>query len=261
MRVVLPRIDAADESEWRNVTELLEETRAVGVYCTEALPYLLLRRPGELTSVTNAIGNDLNSDIEDAVDAAAGALRQWFRLSAAGSIQPPPPPLLQAIVERVIFRRNPGVGRCLVELAFLIADMPAAIDASQFELLTASLVAWERATRLQTMDDDRIGEFHIAERPGLQVRVAMLARALMSRHARFGGASPMPAPLQLWRDLCSSSRLPEVRRAFKPAEEFSPSAPSLDCYHPINAKASEPVALQGETSGDCGEAPPNPTVH
>jgi hypothetical protein len=263
MRVVLPRIDAMDDREWRNVVELLEETRAVGIYCTEALPYVLLRRPGEFTFVTNSIRNDLYSDSEGSIDAGARALRQWLRLSAATAVQPAPPTLLQAIIERVVFRMSPGVGRCVVELALLIEEMPDVIDASQSQVLTTSLSAWERATRIQTVDDDWSGEFDISECPGLQARIGRLARALTSRHVRLHHEQPIPAQLQLWRDLCSSSPLPEVRRAFRPFDDLSMTATSPDrepLPQPSAAADGEPLSTSGR-SGVRTEVPPTPTVH
>jgi hypothetical protein len=213
IRVVLPRIDSADEVEWQKLVALLNDARRSGAYLTEVLPYMLLCRPGDAESATKAITDDLYSDVEEAICAAAGAVQQWIHLSAAGRVTPPSASLLTGLIERVMFRRNPGLARCLAELAFLVAERPDAIDAQQAELLIASMVPWQRSTILDLKGTGN-GEFAEAERPDLQTRVAMLAGALGLWHRRFARGTPEPAALAMWRDLCASSRLPEVRRAF-----------------------------------------------
>jgi SIR2-like domain len=232
IRVVIPRIDATDRDEWQNLVTLLREVRDVGVFPTQTLPYLLLHYRGDVETVAKTITDDLYSDSAEAVGAAANALRHWIHLSAAGRVPPPPPPTpLTALIERVIFRRNPGVGRCLAELAFLITEKPEVIDASQAALLAASLLAWQFATTLTTPNGES-GEFDGAERPDLQVRAAMLAGALSARNSRLAGGAREPAALTLWRDLCATSCLPEVRRAFRFAEHVKPSASDLDKNQP-----------------------------
>jgi len=213
IRVVVPRIDISDEVEWQKLVALINEARTSGAYLTEVLPYMLLRRPGDAETAAKVITDDLYSDIKEAVCAAATAVRRWIHLSAEGRVPRPSGALLAGLVERVIFRHTPGIAWCLAELAFLTAERPDVLDAQQAALLTAGLVPWQRATILP-FKDAVSGEFAEVERPDLQVRVAMLAGSLSLWHRRFAGKTPEPAALALWRDLCASSPLPEVRRAF-----------------------------------------------
>src|SRR5580658_4741944 len=82
-----------------------------------------------------------------------------------------------ALVQRVIFRRKPGVSACLGHLSYLVVEGQAPILHSQAELLTASLLPWERAIALPIPDDGG-GDFLEAERPDMRARIANLAGAL-----------------------------------------------------------------------------------
>ena len=212
-RVVVPRIDSADEVEWQRLVALLNEARGFGAYLTEVLPYMLLRRPADAETTAMMISDDLYSGVEEAVCAAAGAVRRWVHLSRTGRVPPPPGVPLARLIERVVFRRSPGLAACLRHLASLVAKIPDALDDEQAALLTASLVPWQHATAL-SLKDAPSGEFAEADRPDLQTSVAMLAGALSLRPRKLAPETAEPISIAAWRDLCASSSLPEVRRAF-----------------------------------------------
>jgi hypothetical protein len=213
-RVVMPRMEGASESEWQQVLEWLREIRGVGVFPTLALPYVLLHRPSEVQTVGETIAVDLACEKEDAVATSAVALRHWIHLSADGKVPGPPPGALAALIERVIFRRKPGIIKCLWHLAYLITERPEAITLSQADLLTASLVPWHQATILPVPDGES-GDLHEEERPDLRVRVATLASALRIWYGKLSPELPEAFGIALWRDSCKSDYLPEVRRAFE----------------------------------------------
>jgi hypothetical protein len=119
-RVVLPRMEWADENEWQQLLGWLQEIRGVGAFPTVALPYILLKRPAEAETVEGTITADLNSDEEDGVVAAAKAVRHWFHLSAMGRISAPAPSMITALIERVLFRRRAGAWACVKQLAYLV---------------------------------------------------------------------------------------------------------------------------------------------
>jgi hypothetical protein len=212
-RVVMPHMEGAPESDWQQILEWLREIRGVGAYPTLALPYVLLHRPSEAQTVGETIAGDLASENEDAVAAASMALRHWIHLSAIGRVANPPSGLVASLLERVIFRRKPGIHPCLRHLAHLITERQEAITLSQAVLLNASLVPWHLATILPTPEGGG-GDFHEEERPALREKVAMLAGALKIWYGKSSPGLAEPFGVGLWRDSSKSDCLPEVRRAF-----------------------------------------------
>src|ERR1022692_14062 len=212
-RIVLPRMDWADEQEWQQLLGWLHEVRGLGSFPTLALPYVLLHRPGEADSAARIIGADINSDVDEEVSASAKAIRHWVHLSAIGLIPAPPPSLMTTLAEWVVFRRKPGINSCLAHLACLIVERPEAITPSQAALLTASLVPWHDVTILPVPGGGS-GDFHESERPDLRVSLARLAGALKTWHASVSPEAPEAPAITLWRDSCSRDPLPEIRRAF-----------------------------------------------
>jgi hypothetical protein len=212
-RVVLSRVDWFGEAEWQELFRWLQELRGASIFPTLALPYILLRRPAEAGAVAETIAADVASDIEDAVSAAAKATRHWKILSAAGLTPPPPPSLTISLVERIVFRRKPGIRSCISHLAYLITERQDAITPSQAEWLTASLEPWNAATVLP-VPTTAPGEFDEAERPDMRAWIASLAASLRAWYGKHSPEAPEPPAITRWRDRCRSDRLPEVRRAF-----------------------------------------------
>jgi hypothetical protein len=212
-RIVLPRMEWADENDWQQLLGWLQEMRDLDVYPTVAMPYVLMLRPAEVEAVARTTAVDINSDVEDAVAAAAKAIRHWVHLSSNGRTLAPPEGLMTALVERVVFRSQPGITGSLTQLAFLIFEKPEAITIAQASLLTASLGAWHHATMLPVPDVSG-GDFPEAERPILRVCIGRLAGALKIWYEKASPGTALPPGVNLWRDLCGSDSLPEIRRAF-----------------------------------------------
>ena len=212
-RIVLPRMEWADEQEWQLLLAWLQEVRSVGACATLALPYVLLHRPAEADSAARTILADMNSDVDEEVSAGAKAIRHWVHLSAIGRVPAPPPGLMTSLVEWVVFRRRPGINSCLAHMACLIVERPEAIAPSQAALLTTSLVPWHDVTILPVPGEGG-GDFHESERPDLRVSLARLAGALKTWHAKASPEAPEPPTITLWRELCAKDPLPEIRRAF-----------------------------------------------
>ena len=70
------------------------------------------------------------------------------------------------------------------------------------------------------MPDEGVGDFPEGERPALRVFIARLACALEIWHEKMAPEVPEPVPITLWKDLCASDPLPEIRRAFTEWTEF-----------------------------------------
>jgi hypothetical protein len=213
-RVVVPSMEQGDENGWQELLGWLQEVRSVGGFPTVALPYILLKRPAEAETFAGIIIDDLGSDDEGGVGAAAKATRHWLHLSAMGRIPAPPPNMLMGLIERVIFRRKAGVTSCLRQLAHLVIERPEVITPPQAALVSACLVPWHYATVLP-VPRETIGDFPEAERLDLRVLIGRLAGALKIWWMRSAPEEPEPPAVALWRDLCASDPLPEIRRAFE----------------------------------------------
>lgn len=216
-RIVLPNMESAEEDQWRRVLTLLQELREVAAFPTEALPYVLLHRPAELSSVVKTISEDLGSDDERAIGAAAKAIRHWAQLSASDRVPELPSNLVAGMVERVALRRRPGVVSCLVQLTLLLAESPGAIAIPDATLLSASLVPWYEATD-QLGDTGCSGDLEDIQQIELRQCVGGLAGALRTWYATQSPGVPEHPGIAKWEQWCASDVLPEVRRAFSAGE-------------------------------------------
>ena len=125
----------------------------------------------------------------------------------------PPPELLGRLVERVVFRRKPGILSSLGELTYLIVEADETISRDRASLLIGSLMPWHQATVLP-LPDHEPSDFLEVERPELRTFVGRLAGALSIWWQRHVTDATEPKPLAFWRDACASDPLPEIRRAF-----------------------------------------------
>jgi hypothetical protein len=212
-------METASGDEWQEVLAWLAELRTVEAFPTLALPYILLHRPAESASVEKTIAEDIGSDNKDAIAAAAEALRHWVHLSAVKRTPGVPPNLITVLVERVAFRRKPGITSCLVQLTLLIVERPAAFAPSHATLLSAALIPWHEAT-IPKGDEGSSGDFGDLALSDLRVCVGQLAGALRICYSKTSPGLSEPAAISKWVEFCASDTLPEVRRAFTACERI-----------------------------------------
>lgn len=205
---ILPHMEWANENEWKQLLDWLAEVRQVGAYPSEALPYVLFRRPDETETISTVLLNDIESGQEKAVGAAAKAIRHWITLSSESLVPACPDSLLQGFINRVVFRQKPGLVTCLYQLNLLLLDRPDSLKTSQVGLLITSLMPWYSAT------DASSEEFEESERSDLRVQLGMLAGSISDWLTKHQPENCEPAYIGMWRESCASDHLPEVRRAF-----------------------------------------------
>ena len=211
-RIVLPKMDTANEDEWEIVSSFFTQARQHGVYLTTALPYLLLHRPFEKNKVLETILNDLSSDDQRAVKASARAIRHWIHLADAGMVEGPRPCAIDELIGRVIFRRTEGINTCLEQLELLLTEKPDVFTFEHVQLIVSSLTSWRYATCLPVSEGGS-REFPEEERPELRVLLGRLASALSSWFSTNLSGKPEPLEISILRDVYSSDPLPEVRRS------------------------------------------------
>lgn len=211
--VVLPHMEWAEETDWVHLNAILQEARELRLFPTIAMPYMLLTRPADSEGIGDVILDDLHSMDEDAVAAAAEATLHWHLLHADLRVPAPPSGLLNALIERCLFRTKPGISRCLHRLSQLIRHYPQALSLSQVMLLSACLEQWITATTL-SVDSDGQREFPEEELPALRARLGYLAGVLKYWMTSLQPTIPEQPSLFKWREICAADPLPEVRCSF-----------------------------------------------
>lgn len=212
-RVVLPKMEAADEEEWMKIFSFLSETHKDNVFLTPALPYILLHRPDKYEMVVKIIRDDLSSDDENAVSAAARAVSHWAFLANEKNVECVPSNIIDDLIRRVVFRRPKGINTCLRNLAIIIKNMPDLFDRDQIYLSVSSLTPWLQSTHIPIPEND-VGGFPEHERHLLRVLLGQLASALDGWLREIQPDQPEPIEISTLRELCNSDPLPEVRRSF-----------------------------------------------
>ena len=212
-RVVLPKMDAADEDKWTTILSFLSETRQDKVFLTPALPYILLHRRDERDMVLETIHTDLLSEHEKAVEAAAKAVCHWAFLDKETLTEPVPPKAINALINRIVFRRPEGIKTCLSQLTLIINNTPNLLCLNQVNLVVSSLTPWLQATQIPVPENDS-NYFAEHERPMLRSLLGQLASALSNWLKNKYPQQPEPPEIPKLRDLFKSDPLPEVRRSF-----------------------------------------------
>ena len=212
-RVVLPHMETTNEEEWNIILSFLSETRQDKVFLTPALPYILLHRPDEYKMVAKTIRDDLSSDDERAVIAAAKAVSHWTYLSNETNVEQVPPEVISDLIARVIFRRPEGVQTCLENLMLILNDKSDLLNSDQVHFVVSSLTPWLQAIRIPIPENDS-GGFPEHERPLLRALLGQLASALSDWLKNKLPDQPEPPEISTLRESYCFDPLPEVRRSF-----------------------------------------------
>jgi hypothetical protein len=217
---VLPWISWSEDAIWQRFFAWLDELRNLGVYLTAAYPYILLHRPAEAGRFSQIIAADLDSTVDDAIRAAAEALRDWSHLKTQKGIPMVEHTAVENLIKRILFRRKEKLEYCLSVLSHLIFEKPELFTLDQINLLIASLEPWNSSTILPNTTESS-GEFPEPRRPLLRQLLGELAGALKRWFAKSGQTPPTAGPLATWESLCAVDPLPEIRRSFNKWNDVS----------------------------------------
>ncbi|MDD4349210.1 MAG: SIR2 family protein [Opitutales bacterium] len=212
-RAVIPNVSDMTEDEWKSLSVCLDEMRDVGFYPTVSLPYILIHLPEKSDETTLRILEDLRSDSEECVAAAAEAVRHWVQLAERKHVPIYSSELILTLIHRVIFRRQSGLLMCLDVLTLLLKESPGSFSRSDIELMISSLLAWHGVLEM-TNQSELPSEFDLADKPIFRTYVARLVSALSVWMKSNRPGEPEPPSIELWRNTCANDPLPEVRRSF-----------------------------------------------
>jgi len=211
--VVLPYAHWNEITAWPRFFEWLSELRSLGLYMASCYPYILLQQPNEAGRFATELLLDLNSNLEDAVAAAAESIRYWSHLAKTRRIPALDPRLIEAFVQRIALRRVERIEYCLNIFSHLIEERPELFSLDQISLLVVSLDPWNQSTLLTTGPISQDG-FPPAKRPKLRSRLGELTGALKRWLVKMAPTVCIPEQIVSWELSCAKDPLPEVRRSF-----------------------------------------------
>ena len=217
VRVKVAGTDANEGKDWTEVDDLVAEAREVGVEVGGALPYLLVHRPGQRERIETDIVRDLTERDGRRAAAAARAVRHWVYLVAAGRVDGSVATVVNALADRIAFRRLKGARSCIRELAVLLVEKGDFVSGESVDRLVAGLDGWEEAVERQ-MDDSDVGGIRPEERPDLREAVGGLVSALNSWWRERRADRPPPTAVARLTKTYGLDPLPEVRRAVRESE-------------------------------------------
>ncbi len=211
VRAIIPNLESEREEEWRALLDLISEARSHHVFLTMCLPYVLVKRPEQIIEFESEIQVGLSLGSKAEVEACALAVRHWVHLSSLEFIGKSN--LLVSLINRVVFRVPEGVSACILQVSWLLVEMPEAFSWDLIQYMIASLVPWHGAVQLPLSKDDA-GGFSEYERPDLRAFLGRLAGALSKWIALMKPEIDEPEGIKMWRTTCDEDPLPEVHRSF-----------------------------------------------
>jgi hypothetical protein len=221
---VIPTLATGGNSDaQRRALALLGSIEGLGYPVVEALPATLSFVPDQQRAVEHRIMDALQGRTDEEVASAVAALFLWAMHAQVEGFPQLPVSMLNAWIENVSARRQPGLMAAIEQLCELVRYFPGCLGEEQREMLCRALDYLARDTDVRTMLDvqDELPlepEERIAVRGHASRLAAYLAVDYQSR------SQPMPPAIERWRDIGTDDTLPEVRRVW--ASIRPPAAPA-----------------------------------
>jgi hypothetical protein len=216
-RVVLPNMESADEVDRHTARRLVLEIDEAGGPASMAMPALLYVAPEDAEEIAAKIKARINYNDVSEIRAAAFGISLWLEYASADDIPAPPEELLDALISRIISRRQEAMDTVLITLGATLQKTSEFFDETRLANLSSALDHLLEDTKLPDYKnrerEDRLGSAIPVElRPRRRQLAARLAHRL---HQEFAHRSiDAPDVLERWRKACSEDPLPEVRRAW-----------------------------------------------
>lgn len=217
--LILPRLSSQAQIPRENVYRLLRELEEAGFGVLESLPSQVF--VGRI-SAEDAVGKLLpalqSSRYQVGVDAIK-AISNWSRAVASQKIERLPSAVVDGVVGKAEFRREPCLSFAFDLLALWLKDDRPWIDNTHIERLPVSLELLIEETSPQAYvilkrEDNRnalpIADEDILDRRRSVVRFAGAMARWMERKKL-----PKQAVLDLWEKVAANDPLPEIRNAWK----------------------------------------------
>jgi hypothetical protein len=202
----------------KEVFDWVVELREMGIYANQALSGLYFALPEQQSEVRALLLSDLISDDEIRVRRAAQAIRALYGLASVKDISIESD-LLDALVQKVVFRHDVGLHDAAQQIGFVLMQFPNVVSDDAVVLICNSLAAWARATSYS--ENGVVAGFVNSEKPKLQAVIATLAGALSVRLKKSKSLPKRSENVEMWRRISLDNCLPEVRRAYSDGVKYS----------------------------------------
>jgi hypothetical protein len=202
----------------KTVFDWVVELREMGIYANLAFSNLYFALPERQSEVRAFLLTDLTSDDEVRVRTATQAIRALYGLANLKDISIESD-LLDALVQKVVFRHDVGLHDAAQQVGFILMQFPNVLSDEAIILMCNSLAAWARATNYS--DNGAVAGFVNSEKPKLQAVIATLAGALSVRLKKSKTLPNRSENVEMWRRISLGNCLPEVRRAYSNGVKYS----------------------------------------
>lgn len=216
--VILPRLATSEEEIKTLANKLLSELEQLGICVLSALPTTLFIDANAYDKVARKLRVNLNSMKEQEVRDAILGFCYWLIHSAKQSIPNPPADLLNELINRLVYRRQPGLNSALAQVSGLVRRLPDLFNESHQEALCVALEYLIKETELLNKQElETISDFttviSVDDRPEYRQLAAQLAYELYRLFSQRPDAE-LPQILARWKEICQNDPLPEVRKVW-----------------------------------------------
>lgn len=199
------------------VFDWIIDLRNYNIFATTALSVFYQNIPSKQIKIKDIILTDINSRENNKVISAAKAIQALYATPQNQELQTDRE-MLNNLIRKVAFRSEIATLELIQQLTYLFIQNSNFITQNDVSFICESLTDWAPATDL---NPPHISGFPTELRPDLQTAIGTLAGTIFYWTQKNKGTLRKHSALDLWRDICEKSCLPEVRRAFHEGTQYS----------------------------------------
>ncbi len=215
--IILPRLENVDNEIKILAKKLLFEMEEYGFCVLSALPMILFIDITSYDEISRKIRAGLNSTKQEEVRDSIFGFFNWLVHSSRQNIPSPPNDFLIELINKVVYRRQPGLNSAIGQISIIIEKLPDILNENQIESLCIALEYLIKETELPSRKEtEEISKLQttipVGDRPDYRELAAKLAYKLFINFTNRN--KEIPQILIKWKDICQIDPLPEVRRVW-----------------------------------------------
>ncbi len=218
-RVTLPSIEATNAETVSLTERLIEELGDRGIPTLEAKIVLLLIRPALADSLAESVLNSMTTG--DLKQVAVRATSWWVEAASKGLVPKPPECLIDELCQQIRLLNLSTLHTSLDHIAYLLRKCPRFFREEHLTTLCRGLdtLLYESEIDFGARSLEQDSRIPIEEKPDCRTFSVYLAAQLWLQYSK--RKLPIPSILEKWREAAARDRLPEIRRAWDTAIDFS----------------------------------------
>ncbi len=213
-KVILPRLGSADGEVKTRIKGLLSEMEEYGICVLRNIPMTLFIDPDSYDEISQKMRFALNSANKEEIYETIHGIFGWVSLGNTGKIHSHPDDLLDELVNRLIARRQPGLGSVIDGVLGVVKRFPLLISETQVKSIIIALQYLIKETELSY--GRNINELNsiipIDELPEYRRISAELAYWTYKKY--INEDKEVPQILINWKQACMEDPSPLVRRVW-----------------------------------------------